>query len=265
MANTKDGAVLTDRHRRTQVRLAVAADSDIRRAWQVLELGDIDGTRAQWLGRMIDIVRRYYKVSQSEAEVYLRRYRLAEIGTSSGVVEAPPADLRVAAGVLDAAGPQALKRQIGRGATESQAYLRIRGTFAAETHKMILAGGRSLLRTTGAADPRAIGYRRVAAPGCCTFCGMLASRGPAYTSEAAALAKGNSNPYHAGCHCTVEIIYGDWKPTKQEQEWVDTYRDAAQAAQNAGQARTAGNILHRMRTDGGFRDSPAVRNVQADN
>jgi hypothetical protein len=37
-----------------------------------------------------------------------------------------------------------------------------------------------------ALDPAPIGYQRVPRAGCCTFCGMLASRGAAYSSEGAA-------------------------------------------------------------------------------
>lgn len=37
-----------------------------------------------------------------------------------------------------------------------------------------------------ALDPAPVGYQRVPRPGCCAFCGMLASRGAAYSSEGAA-------------------------------------------------------------------------------
>jgi len=261
VADTRQGAVLTDQHRRRQILVANRADSELRRAIRLLDPADIDGTRAQWMARMVDIIARYYNVSQAEARSYLARYRLAEIGTAGGVVVEPSMNLTVVTGVLDATGPQALKRQVKQGASQYGAYQQVRTQIAAEARKMIMAGGRSLLRATGDRDTRAIGYRRVAQGQCCTFCAMLVSRGPAYTSEAKALAKGNGDPYHLHCHCTVEIIYGDWEPTEQEQQWADAYYDAAEAAQAAKQPRTAGNILWRMRQDGQFRDSPAVRNL----
>ena len=95
----------------------------------------------------------------------------------------------------------------------------------------------------------------------CAFCAMLVSRGPAYTSEAAALAQGNGDPYHKKCGCTVEVLYGPWVPNETEQGFVDAYFDAAEAANAAGQKRTADTVLWRMRQGGSFTDSPAVRNV----
>lgn len=58
-----------------------------------------------------------------------------------------------------------------------------------------LAGGLTSILTSFAADtivgnaaidPAPMGYQRVPKPGCCAFCGMLASRGAAYSSEEAA-------------------------------------------------------------------------------
>ena len=58
-----------------------------------------------------------------------------------------------------------------------------------------LAGGLTSILSTAAADtiyanaekdPVTVGFQRVPKPGCCGFCGMLASRGAAYTSEDAA-------------------------------------------------------------------------------
>lgn len=59
-----------------------------------------------------------------------------------------------------------------------------------------LSGGLTSILTTIAADtvvgnaaidPAPMGYQRVPKPGCCAFCGMLASRGAAYSSEEAAI------------------------------------------------------------------------------
>ncbi len=260
MADTQAGRVLTDRHRRRQVRQAITADSEIRRAWRLLDPSDINGTRLAWQQRMLGIVQRYYGMSQTEAITYLSAYRLAEIGTTAGTIVAPSLDLTATAGVLDATGPQALKRQIGKGVAERSAYLRVRDSIVNETHKMILAGGRSALRSTGKADQRAVGYRRVSDGDPCTFCAMLVSRGPAYTSEVRALGM-TDDPYHPHCGCTVEIVYSDWVPTEQEQGWVDDYYSAAQSATAAGEKRTAKTVLWRMREQGTFRDSPARRAV----
>ena len=264
MADTDTGAVLTDRHRRRQIRLAAAADSEIRRAWRILDVADIDGTRGAWQRSMMGIVARRYGVSALVAEQYLSAYRTAELGAITGGVVVPGVPMVETLGVLDAAGPQALKRRIGQGMSPSAAYARQRGIVVDEARKIIMSGGRGVIRESGRADTRAIGWRRVSDGDPCTFCAMLVSRGPAYTSEALALTKdATDDPYHLRCGCTVEIIYGDWRPTETEQVFVDAYHDAAEAADAADEPRVAGTVLWRMRAAGTFTDSPARRAIEA--
>jgi hypothetical protein len=66
---------------------------------------------------------------------------------------------------------------------------------AANLMFQFLAGGLTSILTAAAADTIygnaqkervSVGFQRVPKPGCCGFCGMLASRGAAYSSEAAA-------------------------------------------------------------------------------
>lgn len=261
MALTTAGAVLTDRHRRRQIATTIAADSEIRRAMRMLELDDIDRNRTAWQQRMVGIVAKYHRVSEVQAADYLARYRLAELGTAGGPIATAGLDTRIALEVIDAAGPQALKRRIGKGFDLREALQITSNEVAAETRKLILAGGRGTVRESARRDRRAIGWRRKSDGDPCTFCAMLVSRGPAYTEEAAALAKGNGDPYHDHCACTVEVVYGDWIPTETEQRFVDSYFEAAEAATEAGLPRTAPNVLATMRTNGTFRDSPVRRAV----
>ena len=264
MAGTRDGRVLTDQHRRLQVRLAVKSDSQIRRAMMLLDPSDIDGTRALWLQRMTQIVQKNHGLSERAAVDYLAKYRLAEIGTVDGVIVRPGLDVAATQGVLDAAGPQGFKKRIREGTPQLVAFKKASDEIAAEARKAIMSGGRGAIRATGAQDVRAIGWRRVTGPDPCTFCAMLASRGPAYTSEAKALADGNGDPYHGNCHCTVEIGYSDWVPTRQEEQFIDAYHEAAEAAEEDGQTRTAQSVLWRMREKGSFRDSQRRRRMSND-
>lgn len=108
-------------------------------------------------------------------------------------------------------------------------------------------------------DPRAIGWRRVSDGDPCAFCAMLVSRGPAYTSGRKALLRASDgHKYHPHCGCTIEPVYGDWKPSRQEQQWVDQYFTAAESLPE-GTPRTAGTVLPRMRRGGLFRDSTVRR------
>lgn len=265
MALTAQGRRLTDVHRRRQVRTATAAASEIRRAWRLIDLSNIDAGRAAFLQRMLGIVVRYHGLSEREAVAYLSRYRIAETGAEWGAVVRPGLDYATAVRDLDGYGPRGLKHRIGQGVAPRVAYLEQRNLLIDQTRTMILAGGRGVIRESARRDRRAIGWRRVTDGDPCTFCAMLCSRGPAYTSEARALSKaGSDDPYHPNCGCSVEVVYGDWVPTEAEQVYVDAYFDAAEAANEAGQKRTADTVLWRMREDGTFRDSPSRRRVKRD-
>jgi hypothetical protein len=263
MADTARGAILTDRHRRRQVAFATASDSRIRRTWRLLDLADIDGTRAVWNATTVNEIAGRYMVSRHLAEQYLAAYRTVELGAVTGGTVLPGFDRATWSAVLDAVGPQALKRQIRAGVPARLAYETVRGQVVAEARKMIMSGGRGTVRESARQDSRAVGWRRVSDGDPCTFCAMLVSRGPAYTSEALALTKGaTDDPYHRNCGCTVEVIYGDWQPTEAEQVFVDAYFDAAEAADAADEPRTAGTVLWRMREGGTFTDSPARRAIE---
>lgn len=221
----------------------------------MLDVADIDGTRDMWSQAAWDSLAQFHGRSTNEAVAYLGRYRAAELGANLGPVVRPPLDSRTSLAVLDAVGPQALKKRIAAGTMPAVAWAEVRDQVIAEAHKIIMAGGRGTVRESARQDTRAIGWRRVGGTDPCTFCAMLISRGPAYTSEAKALAKGNGDPYHPHCMCTVEVLYGDWKPTAQEQRFIDAYYDVAEQVSAEDQPRTAATILHRLREQGNFRDS----------
>ena len=72
---------LTDKHRRDQVRLAIAADSQARRLWDAtLDLNDLKGTQPVWKKTMVDLLARWYQLSARMAARYLPQYREASIG-----------------------------------------------------------------------------------------------------------------------------------------------------------------------------------------
>lgn len=263
MADTDQGALLTDAHRRKQLALATATDSQFRRAWRLLDPNDIDGSRLAWERQMVAIIAPRFHVSIAQAEKYLAAYRVAELGNPDGAVVIPRLNISTTFDEMDAYGPKMLKSRIGQGMDLAEALEITQRQVAARARSVILSGGRGLVRESAEHDRHAIGFRRKSDGDPCTFCAMLVSRGPAYTSEAVALAKGDGDPYHDHCGCTVEIIYKDWVPTEQEQQWVDSYYDAAEQATKEDGQRTAQTVLHRMRDEGNFRDSPARRAAAA--
>lgn len=93
--------------------------------------------------------------------------------------------------------------------------------------------------------------RVLTGPTSCSFCAMLASRGPVYTSEAKALYKGGQrvDKYHDGCDCEAVLVqnYSTWEGKRAhrllEDLWAETTenlsgRDARNAFRRAYEAQT---------------------------
>lgn len=260
MALTSEGAVLTDRHRRSQVRLAITADSQARRLWDSsLNLADLDASQPVWKQTMLNLLETWYHISQQEALLYLPRFRQAELEGGAGIrVGVPRFDRDAVGGQLDWMGSTNVKWHMSMGQTQQDAYEAARRLFLGAFHEAVLAGGRGTVQEWARKDPRAVGYRRVADGNPCTFCAMLVSRGPVYTSERKALSQRGGGAYHPHCGCTVEVVYGDWKPSGQERQWVDDYYRAAESLPK-GDPRTYDRILPIMRRKGVYRDSPQGR------
>jgi hypothetical protein len=260
MALTSAGAVLTDQHRRSQVRLAITADSQARRLWDsTLNLNDLDGSQPIWKRTMLNLLQMWYNISAQEALGYLPRFRAAETGEQGDMrVEVPRFDRAAVGDELEWLGSTNVKWHMSMGQTSRDAYDAARQLFLGSFHEAVLTGGRATIKEWAHKDARAIGYRRVADGNPCTFCAMLVGRGPVYTSERKALGKAGGESYHPHCGCTAEVIYGDWRPTEQEQRWVDDYYRAAESLPGKT-PRTADVILPIMRKNGGYRDSPLSR------
>lgn len=254
-------AVLTDKHRRDQVRLAITADSQARRAWDAtLKLDDLKGSQPIWKRTMVDLLSRWYHLSARMAARYLPEYRKASIGEpDDGVTIAMPRfDRAQASERFDWMGATNVLWHLAKGETEQAAWEAARSLFLGMFHEAVLTGGRRTIQEWAAKDTRATGWRRVSDGDPCAFCAMLVTRGPVYTSEETALhADTVSGKYHAHCGCTVEVVYGDWQPTEREQQWIDDYYRAAEQVPK-GQ-RTWDKVLPLMRKEGAFRDSPIIR------
>ena len=272
MALTERGAIATDQLRRRQMAIATNADSALRRAWARIDLNNLDRNRLAWQRDIAEILSANYGLEANAAENYLSEYRFAELGTTSGPVVRPPIDLAGDIASMDATAIVGTKARIATGTVDPVAFEQARQQMMDEAHRLIIAGARGTITESSAADSRIIGWRRKSDGDPCAFCAMLVSRGPSYLSQASALsnpnaaqgwigATGRPDPYHHRCACTVEPVYGDWKPTEAEQVYVDAYYDAAEEATDAGSPRTAATVLHRMRDSGDFKDSPSRRRI----
>jgi TPR repeat protein len=70
----------------------------------------------------------------------------------------------------------------------------------------------------------------------CAFCAMLASRGPIYTSERAALSRGGAtaDQYHPGCDCIADLVidFDTWEHRGSYEQLEDLWQTATEHQSN---------------------------------
>lgn len=268
MALTAEGVALTEANRRRQLAIAARAASVGLVLWNDLDARNLDGSGTRWLAENVALANQYQAQSSAATAAYLDRYRAAEGVADAGPVITPTFDASLTAQILLVAGPLRVKNLVGSGMSGSAALARAKNGYAGMLRRQVLMGGRETIDLTTGQDQQAVGWRRVSDGDPCTFCAMLCSRGPVYRSagttagsvERDSRGGGRGMHFHAHCGCTSEIVYGSWQPNEQEQGFIDAYDRAARQANAAGEARTQDTVLYRMRANGDFRDSPAIRN-----
>jgi hypothetical protein len=111
-----------------------------------------------------------------------------------------------------------------------------------DASRHVLNRGRETLTESVAADRQALSWARVTDSAPCSFCRMLASRGPEYRS------KGGGFKAHGHCGCTAEPVYSEDQPwpgraAEWRQQWDETTEglsgvDARKAFRQAVEGRT---------------------------
>lgn len=230
-----EGRRLTEAHRRSQLRNAAEAARLATELWRLLDLADLDATAPGWLEAQLAVLHRHGDRSRQLAIEYLRAYLAAELGTVG--------DIALGAGVADAAavvsmqtqGPIAIKEAIKRGLSPSAASRVALRRYRGALERLVQQSGREVITET--AGSHRMAWRRVASSGACAFCALLASRGPAYGSAAAATRVGGGqraprgvqeagDAFHDHCRCWPEAVAGEWEPDATERRFIDAYDDA---------------------------------------
>lgn len=255
MALTAEGRELTEAHRLGQVRVAASAAVEARLLWGLLNVSDLDGSEPAWMAAMVASSERKVKESQQLAGGYLNAYRLAEVGAAAKVVLGEAGN---AVSTFHLAGPVRVKQLIAGGLDRDEAFARAVTKFEGIAFRQALMGGRSTVANTSYADRRAIGWRRVTSGNPCTFCAMLAARGPVYRSGSSARSREGGLRYHGHCRCSAEIVYGSWERSADEERYFQEYKAARERLEVDGLPLSTKNVLMSMRGGGGFRDSPVL-------
>lgn len=96
--------------------------------------------------------------------------------------------------------------------------------LSASLDRLVRGADRDTVEGNATRDRRAAGYRRVARPGACAFCLMLATREGDYSSQEAATSVGGGqrgrirgtqpqgSRYHDHCRCFAAPVFPGWEP-----------------------------------------------------
>ena len=221
MALTRAGERATESHRRDQVSLRARMLVEVIREWRVLDPYRLDETGPTWMRLVMSIVGAYREQSSQRAWQYYEQFREFELPRQVPLPRQPwPEWDRTATETsLLVKGPIGIKHRTGQGIDPVRAsrvaLVEVQG--AATRHA--LAGGRSVLDDAVSRDPVALGWARVTSASPCSFCAMLASRGPVYKSRRSASTASDGARYHDGCACTTEPVFS------RSQPWPGRARD----------------------------------------
>jgi hypothetical protein len=236
VAITATGEALTALHRDGQKLLGRSAMADMANLWGLLDPRDLDATATRWLRAVSLRIMAQHEASSALSARYLQAFRLAELGSPGTPILAAPLPTAQLTTALQVTGPGTIKRLTAQGrnleTASNTALSRVMGTSS----RLTLAGGRSTVSRTIAADSKALGWQRVASASACAFCALLAGRGAVYKTEASAAGTG----YHDHCSCYPEPVYDKAsKPPPNTERYADLYQE------NRG--RTTADTLRNMR------------------
>lgn len=224
MAAVAQAAALTRAHRLAQLRLGAAGARQMFAAWPLLDLEDIDGSFQRWLRVVVRLAQAQRDASSGLAAGYYRQFRAIEAAGAPPFVPllAPELDVNALTGALVITGPAGLKRSLRTGVPLATAAELAQVETARASMRYVLDGGRTTITRSVAADPRSIGWARVASGSACAFCAMLASRGPVYSAGSVDFEA------HKGCGCGAEPVF------RQDAEWPPNARDYKQMWSDSG-------------------------------
>lgn len=248
MALTAAGAALTQANRAAQLAARAGSLQGLLRLWSIVDVTDLSGTIETFARAAALLAGEGFDQSAAAAANYYGLFRRVE---GVGAIAVPRASRPAAEFMIGELRGAALKgiidgRKAGMdlGRAKSQGLVRVAGALT----KLVLAGGRQTIIGATERDRQALGWARATSGDPCTFCRMLASRGPAYKSEKSA----DFQP-HDHCACMPEPVYrGDPAAVgvaKQSAEYLGEYQQAQAWARASGTMSkdTGNNALNNYR------------------
>lgn len=214
MAATLAGARLTAEHRSAQLALRAVT---LRQTLQVWPAFDPEHAARSWPpveNALLAIIGQRRSDSASIAAGYFQAFRAAERigGTATPIMSAFDAEATARAQTsLQVTGYVTTERLTALKRPDPARTALVRVSGAVTRH--VLDGGRETILASLRADRRALGWARATSGDPCSFCAMLASRGPVYGQRSGDFQS------HDHCACSLEPVY------QRDQEWPTGSRE----------------------------------------
>lgn len=122
-------------------------------------------------------------------------------------------------------GPRSAKQALAGGGRISRVAESAFSNTTRESLLLAMDGPRETIRRTTAADPRAVGWKRILNAGACQFCRMLADRGAVYREATATFAA------HKGCGCSAAPVFlgGEVGPEASVEQYLASQKTRTDA------------------------------------
>lgn len=206
------------RHHAAQKLIGRQMISELAPLWEILRFHDLQESTGPWLKTVRPVIERGYLTSQYVAAEFVRNYRAALFPSAEPLaIDLPPnplglfgsqmiqdreAQLRIMVS-MKVTGPVYVAKQMPM--EESAAMAQGFSKSSGAATRLVLNGGRGMVRLLADADQLAVGVQSVADEDSCASCRLLASR-PILKTEGTrkmhAVAVG-----HDYCKCSAQLVY----------------------------------------------------------
>lgn len=193
----------------SQAGLALVVASEIPRMLPNVRVHDLAGTRRDLTVLLHNLATRYgYASAALAVQQYLTARRAAGLGRIT-IRPADPAPLEQVARAL----MWAMQGLYGPNPDVPTFTTKLTGV----AEKLVLDTGRRTIVDTTHSDRAARGWVRLPEARPCSFCALLAIRGPVYKQNTAGFRS------HDHCRCHAEPVFGQWQADPRVQGWRDVY------------------------------------------
>jgi hypothetical protein len=242
MAITTEGRQLTERFRQQQLAIRGKTGRDIAKAWKAFDPRSIR-SYGDFVALATLIVNERHNESSELGTAYYNLFRQAEgFGGVLQTIAALPLDPDNIIGSLRATGLATALSALFKGESVGAASLKGLVAASGSASRLALNGGRDAVMLTMGNDRAARGWARVTSGSPCSFCAMLASRGPTFESRRTANFRA-----HDWCVCQPEPHYEGSAWPGKGREFERIWKDATRVALERGEDTT---VVFRRRIEG---------------